>query len=341
MRINLKTVVIVLASMLLIGCTEKKETNTKFNPVIPVNVMTVDVSNNENFRNYIGILKSDVEIPMSFEFGGTLVGIYVHNGQTVKKGDILAKVDDVMARSLHETALATLHQAEDGYARLKKVHDEGGVSDVRWVQMLTDLEKARQTEISARKHLEDCTLYAPQDGVVSMGSYVVGREMRPTEKVCTIVSLDKMVVSFSVPEREISFVKIGDQAFAKLPSLNNEEYEVVVSDKSLIAHPMSHTYEVRAKFTSANDVVLLPGMVAKVRMAAVNTTGIVVPSSCVQTVTNGTAVWVVKDGAVKRKKITVSEFVKNGVLVSSGLEHGDVVVVEGYQKLYDGAKVSY
>ena len=128
MRINIKTVLMMLAAVMFAGCTEQKETDVKFNPVIDVEVMAVDASNNENFRNYIGTLKSNVEVPMSFDYGGTLTGVYVHNGQVVKKGDILAKVDDRTARSLHETSLASLHQAEDGYERLKKVHDEGGVS---------------------------------------------------------------------------------------------------------------------------------------------------------------------------------------------------------------------
>lgn len=341
MKINLKIVIGLLPALILASCTEKKETNVKFDPTIPVNVVTIDVTSNENYRDYIGTLKSNVEMPLSFQYGGTLVGVYVHNGQSVKKGDLLAKVDDVMARSLHETSLASLHQAEDGYERLKKVHDEGGISDVRWVQMLTDLEKARQAEVTARKHLEDCTLYAPQDGVISMGSRVVGAELRPTERFCTLVGLDNMVVSFSVPEREIGTLKIGDKALAKLPSLNNEEYEISICDKSLIANPMGHTYEVKAKFASNIDVVLLPGMIAKIRMLAFNTTGIVVPASCVQTVTNGNAVWVVNNGIARHRMIKVSEFIKNGVLVTSGLDYGDVVVVEGYHKLYEGAKVSY
>lgn len=341
MRINIKTVLMMLAAVMFAGCTEQKETDVKFNPVIDVEVMAVDASNNENFRNYIGTLKSNVEVPMSFDYGGTLTGVYVHNGQVVKKGDILAKVDDRTARSLHETSLASLHQAEDGYERLKKVHDEGGVSDVRWVQMLTDLERARQAEVTARKHLEDCTLYAPQDGVVSMDTRVVGIEMLPSEKFCTIVDLNQMMVKFAVPEREIGMLGVGDQVFVKLPSLGEEEYVIKIYDKSLMANRLGHTYDVLAKFETKMNKQLLPGMVAKVRMLSTQSTGIVVPSSCVQTMNDGLSVWVVENGVAKRRSIKVSEFVKNGVMVTDGLNYGDIVVTSGYQKLYNGAKVSY
>lgn len=341
MKINTKIAIIMLAAAMLTGCAEKKETNVKYNSVIDVDVMTVDVSNNENYRNYIGTLKSNVEVPMSFEFGGVLTGVYVHNGQAVKKGDILARVDDRTARSLHETSLASLHQAEDAYERLKKVHDEGGISDVRWVQMLTDLERARQAEVTARKHLEDCTLCAPQDGVVSMDTRIVGVEMLPSEKFCTIVDLNQMMVKFAVPEREIGMLEVGNQVLVKLPSLGEEEYVIKIYDKSLMANRLGHTYDVLAKFETNMNKQLLPGMVAKVRMLSTQSTGIVVPSSCVQTMNDGLSVWVVENGVAKRRSIKVSEFVKNGVMVTDGLNYGDVVVTSGYQKLYNGAKVSY
>ena len=82
-------------------------------------------------------------------------------------------------------------------------------------------------------------------------------------------------------------------------------------------------------------------MVAKIRINSAALSGIVVPASCVQTVANGLAVWTVKNGKSYRSIIEVSDFVKNGVLVQKGLENGDTIITVGYQKLYNGAKVSF
>ena len=267
--------------------------------------------------------------------------LYVHNGQAVRQGDIIAKVDDTSAKSLHETALATLRQAQDGYERLKKVYDDGGISEVRWVQMETDLEKARQSEISTRKHLEQCTLYASQDGVISMDKHLVGENVSPMRTFCRIIDLRKMNVEFSVPEKEIQFVKKGDVAFADIPSLGLKNIELEVVDKSIVANFFGHTYDVKTRVVSDNAKEILPGMVAKIRMTATALSGIVIPSSCVQTVADGIAVWVVENGKAFRRNIVPSDFVKNGVIVKSGLNHGDTIVTAGYQKLYNGAKVSY
>lgn len=327
--------------LLLLGCEERKEQKQNCYSVIPIEYEVVGQSSEEVYRNYVGAVSSEVEIPLVFVYGGTLVELYVHNGQAVRQGDIIAKVDDTSAKSLHETALATLRQAQDGYERLKKVYDDGGISEVRWVQMETDLEKARQSEISTRKHLEQCTLYASQDGVISMDKHLVGENVSPMQTFCRIIDLRKMNVEFSVPEKEIQFVKKGDVAFADIPSLGLKNIELEVVDKSIVANFFGHTYDVKTRVVSDNAKEILPGMVAKIRMTATALSGIVIPSSCVQTVADGIAVWVVENGKAFRRNIVPSDFVKNGVIVKSGLNPGDTIVTAGYQKLYNGAKVSY
>ena len=91
-----------------------------------------------------------------------------------------------------------MRQAEDAYNRLKKVHSEGGISDVRWIEMETDLEKARQAEVAARKRVEDCVIRAPFDGVVSCRNHHVGEEMRPMEPFARVLDLRRLRVGFSV-----------------------------------------------------------------------------------------------------------------------------------------------
>lgn len=327
-------------SFLLLGCGDKKDGKQQYNPAIPVEISVVDFTDGNNFRNYVGSIKSEVKLSLSFTFGGTLTDIYVHNGQKVRKGDIIAKVDETTAKSLHDAALASLKQAEDGYERLKKVHEEGGISDVRWVQMETDLEKARQTEISTRKHLEECTLYAPQDGVVSMGERVVGESMRPLEAFCHLIDMDKLVVEFSVSEKEVGLINKGEKAIAEIVALENKAFDVVISDKSIVSNPFGHTYTVKAKINT-DDENVFPGMVTKIKLNATALSGIIVPASCVQTMPDGLTVWSVKNGKSYRKIIEVTDYVKNGVLVSKGLDFGDTIVTVGYQKLYNGAKVLF
>ncbi len=336
-----KTLLITaLSALLLIGCGNKKAQKQTFDPIIPVEISVIEQSSDNNLRNYVGTTKSEMELPVSFPLGGKLTGIYVKNGQHVKKGTVIARVDATSAKSIHDAALATLNQAEDGYNRLKQVHDEGGIPDVRWVQMETDLEKARQTEITARKHLNECTLIAPQEGFISMDKHTTGENMLPTTPFCRIIDMNKMIVEFSVPEKEIGIIQIGDKAEASFPGLNNLTKTLEIIDKSFVSNPMGHTYTIKAKVPVENKDIL-PGMVAKIKLSLSEASGIVVPSSCVLTMPEGADVWTVKNGKAYRRNIKVGGFVKNGVVVESGLERGDTIITVGYQKLYNGAKVSF
>jgi multidrug efflux pump subunit AcrA (membrane-fusion protein) len=132
---------------------------------------------------------------------------------------------------------------------------------------------------------------------------------------------------------------VGDEASALIPSLENGQLTLRVSDKSLSANPLGHTYKVYASIVSGNVKNLLPDMVAKVHMKLNVLGGIVVPSSCVQTMPEGTVVWVLKNGRAEHRWIEVGDFVPGGVVVKNGLASGDTVVVAGQQKLYTGAKV--
>ena len=332
---------VCLCATVICSCSGGEGTPSGWSDSILVETLVVGNGSTPNERNYVGAIGSDQEVSLSFLLGGTLTKESVKNGDRVTKGQLLAEVDATTAKSLHSTALATLRQAEDAYRRLEALHREGGLSEVKWVEMETNLEKARQAEVSARKHLDDCSLRSPISGVVSCGAHQVGQEIRPGEPFARVFNMNRLRVQFSVPEQEISLIKIGDTATAVVSAIGNEPLLLRVSDKSLIANPLGHTYRVYATIVSGNLKSLLPDMVAKVHIKLSETGGIAVPSDCLQTMPEGTVVWVVKNGRAEQCLITIGDFQRNSVVVKDGLAAGDTVVTAGQHKLYTGAKVKF
>lgn len=337
----IKRLSFILASslLLLFSCGKRDKISSGWTDTISVETLVINDGNTPTERNYVGDIGSEQEATLSFVLGGTLTKVAVKNGDRVAKGQLLAKVDATTATSLHATALATLRQAEDAYRRLEAVHREGGISEVKWVEMETNLEKARQAEVSARKHLEECTLRAPFSGVVVCGSHAAGQEMKPGEPFCRVLDMKRLSVNFSVPEQEISLIKVGDVADATISALNDTPLTLRISDKSFIANPLGHTYKVHASIVAGEIKNLLPDMVAKVHITLSAQGGIVVPAYCIQTMPEGTVVWVIKNGKAEHRLIEVGDFIRNGVVVKAGLSAGDTVVTAGQQKLYTGAKV--
>ena len=339
MQLILKPLCIITVLLALVSCGRKDRTPSGWSDTISVETMVVHSASSPTERNYVGDVGSEQELSLSFPLGGTLTKVAVSNGDRVVKNQLLAEVDGTAATSMHATALATLRQAEDAYRRLEAVHREGGISEVKWVEMETNLEKARQAEVSSRKHMEDCTLRAPHAGVVSCGTHQVGQEMKPGEPFARLLDMGHLNIRFSVPEQEILLINNGDTATAVVPALGNEALKLRVSDKSLSANPLGHTYNVSASIVSGNTKGLLPDMVAKIKVRLNSQGGIVVPSDCIQTMPEGIVVWVVKNGKAEHRLISVGEFIRNGVMVTDGLEAGDTVVTAGHQKLYTGATV--
>ena len=237
---------------------------------------------------------------------------------------------------MHDAALATLRQAQDAADRMQKVYKEGGVSEVRWMQMQTDLAKAEQAAVTTAKNLEDCRMCAPFDGVVEMKNRAAGSDVRPAEVLASVHDISALLVRFSVPEQAVAEIAVGSSIRLYIQALDTT-VTAVIREKAMVASSIGHTYSVRAQLSPLPNA--LPGMAAKVRMNDAREQGVVIPSRCVVTVTDGCIVWVMKDGIAVRQHVEVTGFERNGVMIKSGLAAGDQLIVEGYQKLFPGAKV--
>ncbi|MDY2943035.1 MAG: hypothetical protein SOT07_04985, partial [Paludibacteraceae bacterium] len=113
---------------------------------------------------------------------------------------------------------------------------------------------------------------------------------------------------------------------------------VRVVEKGMKANALSHAYPVRAEVLRREG--LLPGMVSKVCMTGQQSEGLLIPAACVQVTPEGKSVWVVQeDSTAVRRMVQIGQYVPDGVLVIDGLQTGDRVVTDGFQKLYKGAKV--
>ena len=323
--------------LIVVGCKHAK-TEQKSAPPIAVQVMVTDTVSGSMTRTYVGEVEENLSVAVSFPVGGRVERVYVREGDRVREGQTMVVVNKANAQNAYNAAKASLQQAEDAYNRLKKVYDQGSLAEVKWVEMQTTLDKARSMEQIARKQLEECTLKAPFSGVVGTCYAKVGGSLLPDEPAITLLDMGSVSVTFSVPESEIGSVKVGEEAYVLVPALQNKMLVGRITERSVKASKVSHSYQVKIAFTNP-DKSLLPGMVCKVMLDQPENQGFVVPAKCVQTRPEGLSVWVVENGRAQHRLITSSQFVANGVLVTSGLHPGDTVITEGLQKLYTGAEL--
>ena len=331
-------------ALVFTACTQNEHRAQREQQPIKVSTMVVASQTGNAASRYVGTIEPVHETPLSMHTTGRVESVNVKNGQRVRKGQTLLAVDNTQAINALRGAEATLQQAQDGYNRVSKVHDKGVVSDQKMVEIESKLAQAKSMYAAAKRQVEECTLTAPCDGVIDGLKIEKGQSVVPGVTLCSILDLSGFSVRFTVPETEISELSAPNVKLTGTVECTaiDSVFPIVVTEKSVTANTVTHTFEVVAKIKGGADV-LMSGMVGKVMLnvesLVLRGEGIVIPARCVLLKPEGHTVWVVEQGTAVRRFVTVEGYQADGVKIVNGLQSGDTLITDGYQKLYKDCKV--
>ena len=337
----MKFLLVAGLSLILMACGGKEEEQ-----VAPVRVKTEVVSEATDIsaRTYVGEVEAVSSTSVSFTGSGAVLRVYVDEGQPVSKGQLIAEMDATQARNTLATCEAQMRQANDAYARMKQLHDQNALAEIKWVEIQSQVAQAKAQLDMARKAVADCRIYAPVNGVIGKKMLDGGETALPSQVVATILDISSVKVKVSIPETEISGITTSTPS-----TVSVEAAQATVSggqiEKGVQADAFTHTYDIRINVNNS-DRVLLPGMVASVSFESEK--GNVkseksVPVTAVQKRVDGTLfVWSIdKDSMAHRQTVSIGQTIGNRIIVGSGITNGQRVVIEGYQKLGEGRKVVF
>lgn len=326
-------------SIFLISCNGKKEESVSDN-AIPVKAIQIETTESSFHQNYIGTVEESFASSLSFNVSGTVENVFVSEGQPVKKGQLLASLDEKLLQNTYNAAKASRTQAQDAYSRLSTLHEKGSLPDIKFIEIQTQLEQANSMEQIAKKNLNDCRLYAPFSGVIAQRSADIGVNMMPGVSVFKLSKIDAVNVKISIPENVISQIKVGQQVRIRVAALGNELFDGKITEKGVQANPLSHAYDVKIKLPNQGSK-LMPGMVCNVSLAAEEKIkGFLVPNKAVQIEYTGKRfVWVADKNQASRRYVETGELTNEGVVVWGQLTAGDNIIVEGMQKISEGMKI--
>ncbi len=331
---------IYIAALVILaaGCSQGNDNQTStVRAPVKVRVVRASTESVSGSSGYVGTVEAVRTATVSAGSSGTLTSLNVRRGQRVSKGQEIATIESQTALSAYQMSLATLQQAEDGYERASKVYSSGSISEVQMVEIQTRLDQARAAADAARKTLEDCTLRAPFDGYVAEISVAAGEQLDMFSPVARIIDISELEIRFPVPESEIRLLSEGVRVSVDVEAAGLSGVAGRIVSKGIAASPLSHSYDCTAKLDSPGQG-LMPGMVCKVSIDS-ESSGTVLPASAVQTGVDGRYVWTVRDGKAEKRMVTTGAFSGQGVMIAEGLEDGELVITEGYQKVSTGMKV--
>ena len=327
------------AVLLLSSCSRQQRAKHNVEP-IPVSVTVISETQESVSQNYVGTVEAVSSSSLSFAVPGNVTNVYVKNGQRVAQGTLLAELDPTPYNDSYAAAQATLRQAQDGYDRLKQLHDKGSITEVQWVEIQTKLEQAKSSAALAKKNLDNCKLYAPFAGVVGKTDIALGMNALPGMSALTLLKTDQVEVRFPVPENVISDVRVGQPVRITVSALGNRVCEGKVGGKGVVANPLSHNYEITVPVANRTQD-LMPGMVCNVQLVSADSTrNIILPNPTVKVAPDGGHfVWLVQNGRAVQRPVVTGGLAQKGLIVVSGLNAGDSVITRGEQKVSSGMEV--
>ena len=334
--------VLIIAGCLS-GCVPKTNgKNTSNDEVVKVRVLEIGTGDVSTSLAYIGLIEESQSIPLSFAIAGSAEQVLVVEGQNIQKGQLLATLNDATYRNALQIAESTEKQAQDAFDRLEPVYKKGSLPEIKFVDVKTALDKAKSMHSISQKNLSDCKLYAPSAGIIGKKSLEPGMNVAPGVPVLHLVKIDNVNASIPVPENEIATVKKGQKAVVTVSAIGDKVFAGEVTEVGVLSNPLSHTYTVKVLLRN-QEQLLKPGMVCSITLDNPEIANrIIIPMSAVQTDGEGNRfVFVTSESKAVRKPISIGPLASNGVVITSGLNRGDKLIVGGYQKLSEGMAVSF
>jgi membrane fusion protein, multidrug efflux system len=300
-----------------------------------------------------GSLEAEEVVQVTAEVEGQASSVAVQEGQRVTPGTVLALIDPdkyrleaQRAEANYRKALADAERAKNELERREALAKEQLVSleEINRAQgeadrLIAEAESLKAARDLAAQNVHRSRVRAPRAGVINTKTIETGQYIRSGTVLATIVDTSRLRLRFKVSEGESLRARTGQPVTFKVQSLGQTEFPATIYHVGEVADPSTRQVEVLAWVK--NPGVLKPGFFAEVALASESRkAATVVPESAVQASEQGFVSYVVKDGKAEVRPIKIGLRTGTGVVeILSGLAAGDIVVVEGSDRLANGVPV--
>jgi len=332
---------LIAVTLMVMGCGGSKRLSSPVPP--PVTVREVVVVAVPRTISVSGVLEAALEVELGFEVGGRIEEVRVREGQTVRRGQVLATLDATDLGHALEIAEAKLGEIEAEHGRLSRLYAKGSLTRHDFDRIESALAEARANAEILRDQVAHAVLLSTLDGIVSHRRAEPGTVVAPGLPVVAVVAVDRVKAAVAVPESDISAVALGQTAEVEIPALEGQVFSGRVDEMQPVAAALSRTYKVTIGLDNPRGA-LRPGTVALARIrVGGETRSAAVPGTAILTTPEGNPFVYLLQGdgtSVSRRRVAVGGLQGTEVIVTEGLEAGDHVVVGGQHRLSDGAVVS-
>jgi membrane fusion protein, multidrug efflux system len=284
-------------------------------------------------------LRPDEETDLSFETSGKIVGINFIEGTRVKKGDLLAKINDRPLQAQLQKLQVELKMAEAKEFRQKSLLNKDAISQESYDQIVTDVQSlnADIELISAR--ISETELRAPFDGIIGLRYLSEGAFATPATKIARLIKLSPLKIEFSIPEIYASQVKAGYPVTFTV-SENNTVYNASVYAVEPKIDIETRVIVLRALYHNRNEE-LKPGTYARItlQLSRIDSAK-AIPTEALIAEMEGKKVFIYRNGKAQSVNVTTGLRTESRLQITNGLNFGDTLLISGILQLRQNLPVT-
>ena len=306
-------------------------------------LVTTEAIRPTTFRHFVNMpatVQSNDVVRVGSETGGRILQIYREEGQYIKKGQIIARIDlESLNKQLAE--LETSHSlATDIYERQKRLWEQKIGTEVQFLQAKNNVERIEKSMESVRHQLSKANVYAPISGVVERLFHEAGEVASPGFPIAEIINTQKVKIVADLPENYLLSVREGESVDISFPALSDSTKGRIAMVGRTI-DPSNRTFKVEVDINN-RDGLLKPNLLAEMSINDFTREDVIVVSADLiqQEISGERFIFSVDttSSPTKAKKVYVKteKGGDNQVLVSSGLKEGDLIIVKGALGLAEG-----
>jgi membrane fusion protein, multidrug efflux system len=308
-----------------------------------INVEVTDVKPRDfvDFIRVVGAVEAERDVVISAEEGGTVAQVLVRQGDRVRRGQPLVRLDAGVLRAQLEQAVSQAALAEEMWERQRRLWEDDRVgTEMAYLQAKYNARTALAQAKVLSERVDRTTVRAPVSGILEERLVEVGAMVSPGTPVARILDVDRVKVVAGVPERHAGEITRGAEVRVTLDRVAGREFPGSIDHVGAAVDRSNRTFTIEVAV--ANDGHLLkPGMVANIRIARATTElALVVPRHAVLRLEGGYSVFVaVPEGnrwRAESRSVVPGTAHGDEVVIDRGLEAGERVVVVGQQRLAHG-----
>lgn len=339
-------IILLVPAALFTACnSENEEVENENNGVrlMPVETVTMVSGDFDDFIRLSGTVEAIDDATISSESSGRILSIS-SRGDLVRRGDVIARLDDRVIRAQYDAAKTAYELADDTFNRLESLYADSIIStqDFRSARAQRDQAKA-QLELT-NKQLLDSQIAAPFDGRVEERFVRSGELVNPGQPVVRLVNTDAIRILAGIPERFSGEITEGSEVEVNIRSLSIEPIVTRVAYAGNVIDPDTRTFTIEVELDNSEGIIK-PDMIVELQVNRSTLQDVlIIPRTAVLRDEEGSSVFIsrIENGAKFAELVNVTTGMSSGPIIQiiNGLEEGDEVVVLGMRSLSIGDQLN-